>query len=74
MQKKYRRAWITILTPATMSKIYIYDALDDLEKEMEEVAGRWNGKTEKGEEEAQTALDIIEKSKELRELIKYLNE
>jgi len=50
------------------------DQLNNLIKECETISGNWNGK-EPGyaEEQAMIANDIIEKSKELIELINELN-
>lgn len=50
------------------------EELKKLIEECEEIAGRWNG-DDSGyqEEQAETALEIIEKAKELIELINYLN-
>lgn len=43
-------------------------------KEMKEIQGRWNGKNSSyQEEQANIATDIIEKAKELHDLINELN-
>ena len=36
------------------------DRLAELKKQFEEIAGRWNGKTPKGEDEALAATDILD--------------
>jgi len=48
--------------------------MDKLKKEMEQIAGEWNG-DESGyqEEQAGTAIEILEKIAEIEELLKYLN-
>lgn len=48
--------------------------IEELEKEMQEIAARWNG-DESGymEEQATIAIEIIEKIHEIQELIKELN-
>ena len=37
-----------------------------------DIAGQWNGKTEKGEDKAHCALDIAKKAEELQELLKEI--
>lgn len=53
--------------------IKLYEELDKLDKQAEEIAGEWNG-DESGTQEdmAMIAADIREKIKELKELIESL--
>jgi hypothetical protein len=53
----------------------VEDALTQLSTAAEQIAGQWNGDNPgRGEERAGVALEIIEKVKELRELMEYLEE
>lgn len=48
--------------------------IEELKKEMEEISGRWNGEDSGWkEEQAGIANDILEKIKEIEELIEALN-
>lgn len=58
-----------------MDDTFNFKALDDLIKEADQVAGAWNGdEAGKQEEQAQSALEIIEKCNEIKDLINYINE
>lgn len=48
--------------------------MEELKKEMEEIAGRWNG-DESGwlEDQATIAIEILENIRQIEELIKELN-
>ncbi len=53
---------------------FITAELQVLEKGCEEMMGLWNGKDEVGEDRAHIADDIIEKTRELLELLAELKE
>lgn len=50
------------------------DSLIEIKKYAEEIAGQWNGESERGEEKAQIANEIIEKIDELNQLLAELED
>jgi hypothetical protein len=62
------------LCPVSLTTNNMKEQLQELIKEMEEVRGRWDGKTGGYmEEQADTASDIIDNARELIDLINKLN-
>lgn len=60
-----------------MDELYVGFAISDinnLKNKADQLAGLWNGKTEKGEEQAQLMIEISNKCVELVELLREIKD